>query len=373
MNAQLLFDSLIKTPFYNFLNTQIQYSHAKAVDNRATMFEEFKQCIRGLGLDCDPSLVLKHRYIADTSKWLKGQYSPSYIKTVDVHPNESKWHLEALAFTQILIRAGFISYVNARKACGSLLKFGDYQTYFGRNGVPQRLTQNTSIYVDNRLDTDSDRIKNTVASGLEQMLNYGRVLISKRDRVNIPFQLCRTDASFFNKNYQGPAAVRFHVQAGVIERNLFEVVIRLRHVGNEDSSNTVHRLIADQLSNVLSHMPHVRNVGKNVGNMIGVSKEDNNKTGVEVRFVINTAYDFTVTSPADLAAPPKEQPSVIKVVKEIIKAEVTEKDVAHFFDRRIMVLNDELGALISNRDTILEQIKQAEFKLAKLIAAKEVL
>lgn len=298
--------------------------------------------------------VLKPSFFKNCNLWLTGQWINHFSKGVKqdfvfkrsyLQTKHCKsWESEIEGFIVILTKAGYFSYFNALKSAKTLFK-RDGGFYYGRDGERVACFSHTS----------TERL---IINNMRVLLNYGAILGGKsRNFVKSQF------SPYSGQRFKDSTGLSFIVTSQKLTRleNSERISITFHHQDYKGNSNVgVLKNIKECLINVLTKMPHVSN--------ITATSYDKD---INVEFSINTYIETPVTtSPAELVEPaPVEVPKPV----EPIKAPITDDDIRAHLQNKIVVLSDEIGVLIQERDNISEQINDRTEKLDKIRKLIEVL
>lgn len=296
--------------------------------------------------------VLKPSFFKNCNLWLTGQWINHFSKGVKqdfafkrsyLQTKHCKsWESEIEGFIVILIKAGYFSYFNALKSAKTLFK-RDGGFYYGRDGERVACFSHTS----------TERL---IINNMRVLLNYGATLGGKsRNFVKSQF------SPYSGQRFKDSKGLNFIVESRHKSVNYERIAITFRHADYEGKSNlNILKLIKEHLTNVLVRMPHASNIIASIGD-----------SEVYVEFNIDTTIETPVTtSPAELV-----EPAPVEVPKpaEPIKAPITDDDIRAHLQNKIVVLSDEIGVLIQERDNISEQINDRTEKLDKIRKIIEVL
>lgn len=294
--------------------------------------------------------VLKRSFYKNSTLWLTGQWVNHFSKSIEqdfsfkrsyfVNKNCSSWESEIEGFIVVLTKSGYFSYFNALETAKNMFKrVPGY--YYGRNGEKVCCYSHTST-------------QSLVASNMRVMLDAGASLGGQR--INRVPEINPYTGHIF-KNSTG---LSFIVESRYKSVNDERIGITFRHADYRGNANSnVLQAVKDCLINLLIKMPHVSNI-----NATTACKE----TYVEFSIDTNAENPTTVTSPAELAAP-VEEPKI----PEPVKLTITDEDIRAHLENKIVVLSDEIGMLIQERDNISEQINDRSEKLEKIRKLIEVL
>lgn len=292
--------------------------------------------------------VLKRSFYKNSTLWLTGQWVNHFSKSIKqdfllkrnyfMNKNCNAWESELEGFIVILSKSGYFSYFNALKTAKTLFKrVPGY--YYGRNGEKVCCYSHTST-------------ESLVASNMRVMLDSGAAL-GGNCKNRVPEINPYTGHNF--KNSTGLSFVVEKRHKGIDER----ISITFRHADCRGNANSnVLQSVKDCLTNLLIKMPHVFSI-----NAITAG----NEMYIEFSIDTNAENPVTVTSPAELVAP-------VKVEEEKpVKTTITDEDIRAHLENKIVVLSDEIGVLIQERDNISEQINDRSEKLEKIRKLIEVL
>lgn len=337
-----LYQKLLTLPITSGIIANSRPNYYHSVESRAAlctqMKVEFLSYLSEL-VGTDIFNILKPKAENDIKLLTAGGYSNKNLKGVKT---SNSWETFAESFVKILVKNGFFSYYNAKEAAKTLFRRTP-GFYYGRAGAKIACFSHTS----------TERL---IINDMRVLLNYGAILGGKsRNFVKSKF-VAYSGHRF--KDSKGLSFVVQNTQQKPVE-NLDRISITFHHEDYKGNPNIwVLRNIKECLVNVLVKMPHVSDITQ-----VMYDKD------VYVEFSIDTSVETPVTtSPAELATPVE-----VPQVPEPVKSSVTDDDIRAHLQNKIVVLSDEIGVLIQERDSIIESINDRTDRLEKIRKIIEVL
>lgn len=337
-----LYEKFLTLPITSSLiANSANYAGSYSVESRAArcaqMKVEFLSYVSGL-VGTDVINILKPKAARDIKLWATGGYSNKNLKGVKT---SNPWETFAESFVKILVKNGFFSYYNAKEAAKTLFK-RERGFYYGRGGTQVTCFSHTSV-------------ERLIINNMRVLLNYGAILGGKsRNFVKSKLH------PYSGDNFKNSKGLTFIVQ-NLRQKSIHStdrISITFHHEDYEGNANiNVLKNIKECLVNVLVKMPHVSNITQ-----VMFDKD------VCVEFSIVTETETVATSPAELAAPVEEPKT-----PEPVKTSITDEDIRAHLQNKIVVLSDEIGVLIQERDSISEQITDRTDRLEKIRKIIEVL
>lgn len=375
MNAQKLFDSIVAIPEIKHIVKNMGHEKSTAKEIRVRILSEVQSYAKEhFGKNFD--LMLKSNYHKEVYLWLNGSKFGCYSnlknvikpKFVPLNGSSSRWIDEIEQLTRILVSGGFISAWNAVDSSKSLFKQFSHNQFIGRAGNAEFIRFDTSIYNPASLravsKSNAEVARDIIASGMSYLFKNGIALSGQdRTRVNVPLQMCRTNSSY-EKECFNDAELRYYIEVLQHSNDIYDVSIKFRHVSKKGKTNT-HNRIQSIVKAALENMPHVSGLHVGTGNHANLP---NCRNYVLTNFRINMGMKNEA---------PKEERVVETSPAQLVGvssvSEINEDDIRRFFEKKVAELSDELGSLISHRDTITEQINQKSTQQRKFKQILEAL
>ncbi|AWD90512.1 hypothetical protein KNT87_gp073 [Erwinia phage Cronus] len=374
MNAQKLFDSIVAIPEIKHIVKNMGHEKSTAKEIRVRILSEIQSHAKDhFGKNFD--LMLKSNYHKEIYSWLNGSKFGCYSNLKNVikpkfplNGSSSRWIDEIEQLTRILVSGGFISAWNAVDSSKSLLKQFSHNQFIGRAGNAEFIRASVRIRSisswRSEESSNAEVARDIIASGMSYLFKNGIALSGQdRTRVNVPLQMCRTNSSY-EKECFNDAELRYYIEVLQHSNDIYDVSIKFRHVSKKGKTNT-HNRIQSIVKAALENMPHVSGLHVGTGNHANLP---NCRNYVLANFRINMGMKNEA---------PKEEKVVETSPAQLVGvssvSEINEDDIRRFFEKKVAELSDELGSLISHRDTITEQINQKSTQQRKFKQILEAL